>query len=84
MSIEYHYNSEKVRLIFWHGSFKYYVSIGGGGRGSANCLHWLTGGEGGQELAKNGLCNTCTAPSVLVSYQTNITKLIVTKRGSSI
>ena len=47
MSIEYHYNSEKVRLIFRHGSFKYYVSIGGGGRGSANCLHWLTGGEEG-------------------------------------
>ena len=47
MSKECYYNNEKVRLFFREGSFKYYVSIRGGGRGSVNCLHWLTGGRGG-------------------------------------
>ena len=27
------------------------------GGGVANCLHWLTGGGGSQELLKNGLHN---------------------------
>ena len=58
MSIEYHYNSEKVRLIFRHGSFKYYVSIGGEGGGQPNVYIGLQGEGRGQELAKNGLRNT--------------------------